>query len=313
MTSRKHKAPENAEAGSSRANKRSRTSDADLESEDTLSSMPPSPSDKPEQTSDDVNSTSAEPNTNNADNDPTLNDTVALSVHVPNVRVEGRPVDLTDLAFRPSELNYVPADALPRILSIVNFTEPDANRFNVGLVPLDCAWGPSGDGSGLDRFLCHNGRPVTVWMVGVVTSTWLAPTEGTRISIGVRLLCQRDLDAAKFFQFRMSNPHGDTSYAGLSTFAKRYLTSRGEPQTFTDTFDGRDRLVAWSAMPKLDANKINKSDIVVVECYVKRFKITRDHYNWQQWGVAFELLRIAQILRGPGPPDIVPDDSHVSL
>ncbi|KAI9067883.1 hypothetical protein FKP32DRAFT_1558970, partial [Trametes sanguinea] len=232
----------------------------------------------------------------------------------PTTRAEGRLIQDVDLAFRASELEYIPNDFMPRIVSIINFTEPQANRFNIGLIPFGTRWGPVGDGSGFDRYLILNGRPVTAWMVGVVTSTWLTPTEGTRVSIGVRLLCQRDMDAAKFFQFRLSNPVGaDTSYAGLSTFAKRYLSSRDGETSFSEVFDGTARLGAWSAMTKVSADTIKKSDIVVVECYIKRFKSVPNQYAWQQWGVSFELLRIAQLFSGPGPVDIVPHDSHVDL
>ncbi|KAI9064826.1 hypothetical protein FKP32DRAFT_1569061, partial [Trametes sanguinea] len=236
-----------------------------------------------------------------------------VSVVVPDQRLEGRPVTNDDLAFRPSELLYITGDMIARLTSIINVTEPHANRYNVGLVPLSATWGRPGDGSGFDRFLCVNGRPVTVWMVGIVTSTWLTPPEGTRVSIGVRLLCQRDMDAAKYFQFKMSNPAGDATYAGLTTFAKRYLPSRGEDVSFTEVFDATDRLAAWSNMSKIDPARVQKTDVVVVECYVKRFKTTTQRYNWTQWGVGFELLRIAHLLSGPGPVEIVPEDSHVNL
>ncbi|KAI9059960.1 hypothetical protein FKP32DRAFT_1579056, partial [Trametes sanguinea] len=231
----------------------------------------------------------------------------------PVERAAGAPITDLDIALRPSEAEYIPTDFIPRLVSIINFVEADANRFNVGLLPLDLKWGNTRDGVDFDRYLCHNGRPVTVWMVGIVTSTWLMPSEGTRVSIGVRLLCQRDMDTAKFIQFRLSHPVGDASYAGLTTFAKRYVTSRSEHVSFNDVYDGTDRLAAWSTMTKIEPARINKSDIVVVECYVKRFKTTPNRFAWQQWGVTFELLRIAQLLNGPGPANIEPEDSHVSL
>ncbi|OSC97378.1 hypothetical protein PYCCODRAFT_1377271, partial [Trametes coccinea BRFM310] len=237
-------------------------------------------------------------------------------IPVPTQRFAGTEVDTTDLLMRDAEIEYIPADVAARVATIMNYTEPTTNRYNIGLLPLDAQWGPIADGTGLDRFLCHDGRPVTAWMVGIVTSIWLAPTEGSRVSIGLRLLCRRDMEAARYFQYRLSRPVGDASNSGLSTFASRYLAARGEDtvNAFTEVFDGCDRLASWSTMNKIDHKRIQKTDVVLVEVYIKRFKHRDSNRStWIKWGVSFELLRIALLYPGPGPIDPVPADSEVNL
>ncbi|KAH9853913.1 hypothetical protein C2E23DRAFT_858971 [Lenzites betulinus] len=125
------------------------------------------------------------------------------------------------------------------------------------------------------------------------------------------------MDAAKSIQYRSSKPAIDPTDTGSATFASRYLSTRGEdpPTTFTEVFDASDRLAAWSNMQRIDHARVQKTDVVVVECHVKRFRLkdTPDRYSWKTWGVSFELLRIGQLLAGPGPSDFVPDDSNISL
>ncbi|KAI9059159.1 hypothetical protein FKP32DRAFT_1580370, partial [Trametes sanguinea] len=223
----------------------------------------------------------------------------------------------SDILLRDGEREYLSTDVIERIVPIINFTEPANNRYSIGRIPRRASWGPVADGTGMERFLCDNGRPITVWMVGIVTSVWLAPTEGSRVSIGVRLLCRRDMEAARFIQYRMSHPHADGSNAGLTTFASRYLAPRGEESvtTFADVFDACDLLAAWSVMRKIDCERIRKTDLVVVEAYIKRFRHrdSGNRFTWVNWGVSFDLLRIALLYPGPGPIDPTPEDSHVNL
>ncbi|KAI0649231.1 hypothetical protein C8Q79DRAFT_903196, partial [Trametes meyenii] len=204
-----------------------------------------------------------------------------------------------------------------RVVKIMNFTEPNANRYNIGLIPLTSAWGPIGDGSGLESFLCVNGRPVTAWIVGIVTSPWLKALQDSRVSLGFRALCQHDLDAAKYFQLKACNPEADPSHAHLSTTAKRFPARRGEAcdGAFEDIFDATDRLGPWSTMRKIDYTNVRKSDVVLVESHIRRFKIkdASGQYNWGSWAVNFELLRIAVLFSGPGPANVVPEDSQVNL
>ncbi|KAI0335955.1 hypothetical protein GY45DRAFT_1333113 [Cubamyces sp. BRFM 1775] len=212
----------------------------------------------------------------------------------------GTTVSASSVTLRPSEREYVSEQFIEeRLIPILNYVEPDANRYNVGFIPNSSTWGPTADPAGLDRYLCHNGRAVTVWMVGVVTSLWLTPKDVSSCKTSRRFLIIED-----------------TTFAGLSTFASRYLTRKDDERlTFTDVFDATDKLEAWSAMERADNSRVQKTDIVLVECYVKRFKSRNapTRYTWSTWGVSFELLRIAQLLRGPGPTELVPDDSRVSL
>ncbi|KAJ3006616.1 hypothetical protein NUW54_g3871 [Trametes sanguinea] len=115
----------------------------------------------------------------------------------------------------------------------------------------------------------------------------------------------------------MCSPHGDAANSGLTTFASRYLNTRSDdPEiAFTEVYDGCDRLAGWSCMNKIDEGRIQKTDMVLVEAYVKRFKHREpgNRFTWSSWGVSFELLRIALLYPGPGPADLMPGDSNVNI
>ena len=108
----------------------------------------------------------------------------------------------------------------------------------------------------------------------------------------------------------------DASTAGQTVFCNRFLSTRAQNGgVFEDVYDAERRLLSWGQMEKVDAARVQKTDVVLVECYIKRFK-SRDGTNrggWRTWAVNFEILRIAHILAGPGAPDLAPDDCAVDL
>lgn len=109
----------------------------------------------------------------------------------------------------------------------------------------------------------------------------------------------------------------DPKKAGQTTYASKFLPTRGEHATssFEDVYDATTLMESWSAMDKISPDRVRKTDLVLVECYVRRFK-SRDpgsRYVWKTYGVTFELLRIAHLLRGPGPTELAPEESFVSF
>lgn len=81
-------------------------------------------------------------------------------------------------------------------------------------------------------------------------------------------------------------------------------------------YDAQDRLLPWGQMSQIDPARVQKTDLVLVECYVNRFKSKEQSIRkgWNSWGVNFDLIRIAYLSAGPGAAgDLVPDDCDVNL
>ncbi|KAI0708647.1 hypothetical protein C8Q76DRAFT_627059 [Earliella scabrosa] len=218
-----------------------------------------------------------------------------------------------DLRLSDAELEYIPSEVLKRIIAILNHLEEGSSRFLIGKVPPTAVWGAEGDSSNVDRFLCVEGVPITAWMVGIVTSVWLTPSDDNRASIGIKLICDRDFRAARRFQYDLCQPASDAKMVGTSTFGRRFLGARGQTGgVFEDVYDATKVMTAWADMAKVDAARIQKTDVVLIECHIKRFKLRSAGFSpkWTKWAVNFEMLRIARLHAGPGPSDFVPADGH---
>ncbi|OJT13879.1 hypothetical protein TRAPUB_9548 [Trametes pubescens] len=278
-------------------------SDATLDSQPSPPTGPISEATAPASSNDTV---SVMDNTNNNGGD---------AAHTPPAAI----VAVIDLDFLPTEVDYVPNSIIPcvRLLAILNFSDATANWFAIGLAPDNMDWGAAGTGSGLDKYLCVGGRPVTLWMLGIAGSVWLTPTDGTWVSLGLRLICRCDQEVTRRILYDRCQPPADVTTASSLTYANRFLGGHGEsgPSSFQDVYDTSDMLEAWSSMTRIPSDRVRKTDIVLVECYVRRFKSRENtnRYTWQSWGVNFKLLRIAHILRGPSPTELVPEDSAVSF
>lgn len=104
----------------------------------------------------------------------------------------------------------------------------------------------------------------------------------------------------------------------MLTYASKWIPKkdRGEARTFDEAYHATDRdLRGWNKDNKMAGDDIVASDVVVVECYVRRFKNKKLNVGrgWTAWGVNFDLLRVAQLVAGPGgstpppPPDSFPE------
>ncbi|OSD03121.1 hypothetical protein PYCCODRAFT_1467410 [Trametes coccinea BRFM310] len=215
--------------------------------------------------------------------------------------------------------DYIPEELIPRLERLVTFSEPAMNRYGIRCIPDDARWGTGKDGrtSQYDRFLCHAGKPLVVWMVGVVRYVHLNDSE--RFSIGISFLSEVDADAARRNLGARCAPPRDIEDTDSLTFIGRWVNSanRENEQTFNQVYDAVDReLRGWNPAARIPAARIQASDVVVVECYIKRFKnksMSTGSRGWTAWGVQYELLRIAQLCIGPGYVDELPPDSFATI
>ncbi len=72
-------------------------------------------------------------------------------------------------------------------------------------------------------------------------------------------------------------------------------------------------------MPRIPAHRVRKNDIVLIECYLTRWRKkanTNDKTRgnvWMTWGVSFELLRVAQLFMGPDETLDLPEEINVEI
>ncbi|KAH9851800.1 hypothetical protein C2E23DRAFT_886333 [Lenzites betulinus] len=210
--------------------------------------------------------------------------------------------------------DYVPDDVRPRLERLRVFTEPAFNRYSLTTIPESADWGHGQNGrwSHLESLLCYEEKAIVAWMVGVVR--WVNLEDPEKFTIGLRLLCKEDTDAAIRNSLGRCAPEQLPKEDSTLTYANKWVDrkSRGSSQIFGEAYGAVDReLRGWNPDQKIPATTISPSDIVVVEFYIRRFKGKNANpgRTWKTWGVNFDLLRIAQLFVGPGPLQEPPPES----
>lgn len=97
-------------------------------------------------------------------------------------------------------------------------------------------------------------------------------------------------------------------------YANKWLgtKARQDEQAFNEVYDAVDHeLHGWDVARKIPADRVRYSDIIVVECYVRRFRNKELNVGsgWNAWKIAFDLLRIALLVEGQPPLDEPPPES----
>ncbi|OBZ66981.1 hypothetical protein A0H81_12999 [Grifola frondosa] len=161
----------------------------------------------------------------------------------------------------------------------------------------------------LDRIMCIDGLPVTFWIGGIARSLWFFSDGGEprqRVNIGVRLLCEGDLESAHaLVNGRSRPPINDMPNA---VYAGKLMTSRskGDPALtaapFTRVYDATERFGPKTTMDTISAATISKNDVVLVECQLKRWKVgdkAKYSNKWVTWRCGFELSSVSLLYIAP--------------
>ncbi|PIL35524.1 hypothetical protein GSI_02252 [Ganoderma sinense ZZ0214-1] len=202
-------------------------------------------------------------------------------------------------------VDYIAINDLERAVAFANKCDPPNNRFAIAKVPTGAAWGSSPQ---TEKFLCIQERPVTVWFVGKVCTTWFFDMDGkpqARVNVAFTLPHKGDYDGVKHL-LQLARPRRDdvpsTIYA--SRFQSRQQKGETEPTIlpFKNVYDARTRFRAKNEMPLLPPAYIGRNDIVLVEAYFHRWKTAKDKKNrkaWTLWDVGFELQCASLLVESP--------------
>ena len=87
---------------------------------------------------------------------------------------------------------------------MANFADAANGRYNISHIPSDAEWGLNGRQPYHDRVLCKDGKTIVGWATGAVR--YLALQNTNRYTIGIQLLSERDLKAARHWQFMRAQP-----------------------------------------------------------------------------------------------------------
>ncbi|KAI9064622.1 hypothetical protein FKP32DRAFT_1602840 [Trametes sanguinea] len=221
---------------------------------------------------------------------------------------------------------YVPESTLTRLRTIATFKDVATNRYAISTVPRSADWGRQ---TRTEKLLCLNGKPIVMWMVGRVRSMWFFDRNGDphlRVNVGVTL--PFDIDRAAVVDlFNRARPAShntpsDVVYAGKICSQREKGEYVQSPVAFSNVYDATERLTAKASMPQLSPVDVVKNDIVLVECYLTRWKKAGDSKGKKTWGsfdVGFELQSLCLLYSAPenvGDDDELPvetDDIAVEL
>ncbi|OBZ76919.1 hypothetical protein A0H81_03467 [Grifola frondosa] len=218
-----------------------------------------------------------------------------------------------------------------RVSAFLTYADNRAGRFSPTKEPNGLAWGtPTILWDDLDKYLCLKKKPVTWWLVGRAKALWFFDNSGTpydRASVGICPIRPIDWQACRHLINDYAHPktsaHSrdmpDPIYAGKlmksRTKNETVATASGicnlcpsstklSPSTgrrFERVYDATERFGPKSSMSTINATAIAKNDIVLVECYLTRWRLGETKYSkaWDAWKCGFQLHTIALLYSAP--------------
>ncbi|KAL1940342.1 hypothetical protein VTO73DRAFT_8914 [Trametes versicolor] len=219
---------------------------------------------------------------------------------VSNVPLTKKSNTLTVKARTPE---WITPELLQRLDGFLGFAELDTSRFAVGAVPTAAAWGKPEVDKALARYFCLYGKPLTMWILGIVETKWFHDVHGNpqdKVNIGIKTLRASDHAAAMNLRAKsvpVKKPPGERVYA------RRFMVQWGEDdekphiENFNQFFDARDGFERKSDMPRLFASQVHVGDLVLVEAALIRYKTGQVKTHWVQWGTDFELQSVCLLGR----------------
>ncbi|KAI0332375.1 hypothetical protein GY45DRAFT_1369312 [Cubamyces sp. BRFM 1775] len=207
---------------------------------------------------------------------------------------------------------WVPHDLTLRIPNMLTFADPKNTRWSISRIPSHAKWGGNRDQWELARYLCAGDVPITIFIVGTLTSKRFTDKEGDplpRVQMGIRPLVDEHRRDAASLLGRCRPPQVVTLekvYAGrlMSQWGKN--DQKASTLSFTNIFDARKGYGRKSAMKRLHPHEIGKGDLVLVELTLTRYR-PASVYTWDHYKTAFELRAVS--LLAECPAEFVADDS----
>ncbi|KAI9061418.1 hypothetical protein FKP32DRAFT_1678150 [Trametes sanguinea] len=200
---------------------------------------------------------------------------------------------------------WVSDDVKRRLLDFMTFSEPSTNRYAVARVPSSAKWGDNSAGTDYSRYLCHNDKPVVVWLVGTVVSKWFHNRMGDpqdKVNVAITPLREEDMQAIATLLSKSCPPKpfkGDKVYAGR--MMAEWVKGEEKPRigSFLNIFDATNGFGRKSTMKRKHAHDIGVGDIVLVETAMTRYKTGTTKYTWERWNTSFELRAISLLAELP--------------
>ncbi|OBZ77423.1 hypothetical protein A0H81_02761 [Grifola frondosa] len=216
------------------------------------------------------------------------------------------PLDLEEI-INPG---YLPDAFVRRLAGFVDFVDIAGLRFSVTKVPPTSTWGlPTPDDKELTKFLCYEEKPVSIWLVGRVRKLWFYNLGGEphdKVNIGIRPLREIDCLAADRLLNTRCRPIESTSYNPLYAGKLMLTRTKGDtaltPALFTRVYDALNHYGPKSTMKKISPAVLGEHDIVLVECFLTRWKTgerAKRTKGWSTWRCGFELNSISLLFSAP--------------
>ncbi|OBZ77795.1 hypothetical protein A0H81_02173 [Grifola frondosa] len=208
------------------------------------------------------------------------------------------------------------ADFITRVSAFLTYADNRAGRFSPTKEPNGLAWGtPTILWDDLDKYLCLKKKPVTWWLVGRAKALWFFDNSGTpydRASVGICPIRPIDWQACRHLINDYAHPKTSAHSRDMPDpiYAGKLMKSRTKNETvatasgicaFERVYDATERFGPKSSMSTINATAIAKNDIVLVECYLTRWRLGETKYSkaWDAWKCGFQLHTVALLYSAP--------------
>ncbi|KAJ7622998.1 hypothetical protein DFH06DRAFT_1340319 [Mycena polygramma] len=185
------------------------------------------------------------------------------------------------MSLQPGE-HYIGSDLIDarRVITISAFQDAGKGIYPLGKCPPDGKWNSVLPWDKTESFLRQgkSEKPIILWAVGEVTDRYLVGSgdiEPSKINVSFKPLDSRLRPYCVKLMHDLSTPPDSTLSAywmADSINCSAWTAKRNEEaRPFTEIYDATDRFRSKSSMNKLDRQKVDIGDIVLMELYVSRY------------------------------------------
>ncbi|KAI9059287.1 hypothetical protein FKP32DRAFT_1606291 [Trametes sanguinea] len=151
-------------------------------------------------------------------------------------------------------------------------------------------------------YLCEDGRPIQLWVVGILDSmSFFASTAHSNPGTAIAISLLRDLDRDALAAVKSMGKPPTPPFDNMFRASKAGYGINNSIQLFTEVYDATEAYGSKLSMKQIPASSLVAGDVVLAEVKVVRYELGphKNQGRWTSWRIDFELQSISRLVARP--------------